>query len=159
MAALLILVAQFSAGDAKQQERIYTKYLQETAWINNWDLVDASAPSIVGMHLAGRKRPILETLAHSKNLWERRIAIVATYAFIRQGDFSSTLRISQMLLADTEDLIHKATGWMLREVGKRDLACLRSFLDRHAARMPRTMLRYAIERLEEKERKRYLAQG
>lgn len=159
MAALLILVAQFSAGNAKQQECIYTTYLRETRWINNWDLVDASAPSIVGAYLHSRKRDVLERLAHSSQLWERRISIVATYAFIRHGDFPSTLQISRLLLTDKEDLIQKATGWMLREIGKRDLTPLRAFLDAHAAQMPRTMLRYAIERLDPDERRNYLARG
>ena len=151
--ALVILVEQFERGD----DSIYALYLANTAFINNWDLVDASAPQIVGGHLATRSRAPLRKLAKSKSLWERRIAIVATYFFIRQKDFDDTLAIADLLLADPHDLIHKAVGWMLREVGKRDRRVLDSFLETRAAKMPRTMLRYAIERFEESERKRYLA--
>ena len=124
--------------------------------INNWDLVDASAPYIVGAYLIDKARRPLYKLAKSRSLWERRIAIIATAYFIRQGDFADTLAISRMLLADQEDLIHKATGWMLREVGKRSLFELENFLREHCRMMPRTMLRYAIEKLPEVKRQRYL---
>jgi 3-methyladenine DNA glycosylase AlkD len=154
--ALLILVDQYAAADLRARAAIVQVYLANTAYINNWDLVDGSAPYIVGRHLEGRSRRVLHRLARSRSLWERRIAIVSTFYFIRQQDFAETIRIAELLLEDAHDLIHKAVGWMLREVGKRDLATLESFLDRHAAVMPRTMLRYAIERLPEKARRGYL---
>ena len=128
-------------------------YLAKTNRVNNWDLVDASAPAIVGKH--GNRR-LLVKLARSKSLWERRIAIVATLHSIRQNRFDDTLRVAEILLGDEHDLIHKACGWMLREVGKRDAGVLRAFLERHAPRMPRTMLRYAIERFETHERNTWL---
>ncbi|HYE71729.1 MAG TPA: DNA alkylation repair protein, partial [Blastocatellia bacterium] len=123
---------------------------------NNWDLVDCTAPQIVGAHLLNRDRRILYRLTKSKSLWERRISIIATFQFIRRNDFSDTLNIAELLLSDKEDLIHKATGWMLREVGKRDLKAEKDFLNIHCHRMPRTMLRYAIERFPEEERQKYL---
>ena len=149
--ALLILVEQY-----KREDSIYDLYLANTKFINNWDLVDGSAPSIVGAHLFERSRAPLRKLAKSKSIWERRIAIVATQYFIRRGDFDDTLRIAEMLLGDREDLIHKATGWMLREVGNRDRGVLEAFLDEHAHEMPRTMLRYAIEKFPDALRKKYL---
>ena len=124
-------------------------YLAHTRFINNWDLVDASAPTIVGGHLAERSRKPLDRLAVSRSIWERRISIIATLHFIRLGDFADTLRIAECLLGDREDLIHKAAGWMLREVGKRDQPILEGFLRQHVRIMPRTMLRYAIERFPE----------
>jgi 3-methyladenine DNA glycosylase AlkD len=144
--ALLILGLVMVKADAAQQKSIYDMYLGNTSCINNWDLVDSSAPNIVGAYLLNKSRKPLLTLAKSKNLWERRIAIVSTQYFIRKGQYADTLAISRVLLADTEDLIHKATGWMLREVGKQHEPTLVGFLDEHAATMPRTMLRYAIER-------------
>ena len=152
--ALLVMVEQYRRSSAARPA-IYRLYLQRTDRINNWDLVDASAPYIVGAHLEERSRKPLYRLARSKSLWERRIAIVATQHFIRRNDFEDTLAIARLLLGDKHDLIHKATGWMLREVGKRDERALRAFLDEHAAAMPRTMLRYAIERLAD--RRRYLS--
>jgi 3-methyladenine DNA glycosylase AlkD len=154
--ALLMLVDAFERGADPVRKQIYDLYLANTRYINNWDLVDASAPQIVGGWLAARSRAPLKRLARSSSLWERRIAIVATFAFIRRGETEETFRIAEILLADRHDLIHKAVGWMLREVGKRDAARLRQFLARHYAAMPRTMLRYAIERFPEAERKRYL---
>jgi len=144
---------------AREKKRIYEFYLSHTAGVNNWDLVDLSAPNIAGGYLLSRPRgrSVLRRLARSSNLWERRIAIVATHAFIRAGQFEDTLKIAEMLLDDGHDLIHKAVGWMLREVGKRDLAAEEAFLDAHAADMPRTALRYAIERFPEKKRKAYLS--
>jgi 3-methyladenine DNA glycosylase AlkD len=132
--------------------------MKNLRYINNWDLVDVITPKIVGAYLLDKpvQRKILYTLAKSKDLWERRIAIVATHAFIRSGDFSDTLKISKILLGDKHDLIHKATGWMLREVGKKDLKTEEEFLDEHHQKMPRTMLRYSIEKFEEEKRKRYL---
>ena len=154
--ALMFLVRAFNQGAAAERQTIYDLYLAGTHHINNWDLVDASAPYIVGSHLADRERAPLYLLAQSDSLWERRIAIVATFHFIRNGESRDTLEIGESLLADREDLIHKATGWMLREVGKRDLAILEGFLLRHYKVMPRTMLRYAIERVTEERRQAYL---
>jgi 3-methyladenine DNA glycosylase AlkD len=155
--ALLMLVRQYSTADEAGREAIHRLYLANTRYINNWDLVDVSAALIVGAHLDGRGGPLLGRLARSADLWERRIAIVATHHFIRLGRFDETFRIAKRLLDDREDLIHKATGWMLREVGKRDRAALERFLNAHAPRMPRTALRYAIERFPEPLRRRYLA--
>lgn len=156
--ALMILVLQVEKCDARQRRAAFDFYLRNTKSINNWDLVDCSAPQIVGGFLMNQPRPQLGELAKSKSLWERRIAIVSTLHFIRQGDLGDTLSISETLLHDTEDLIHKASGWMLREVGKRDQSVLEAFLDQHAATMPRTMLRYAIERLSPDLRRQYLLQ-
>jgi 3-methyladenine DNA glycosylase AlkD len=154
--ALLVLADAYGAGDAKQQAAIYRLYLDHTRFINNWDLVDGSAPLIVGRHLEARNRRVLLRLARSRLLWERRIAMVATFYFIKQRDFADAIAIATLLLDDEHDLMHKAVGWMLREIGKRDEATLRAFLDAHAPRMPRTTLRYAIERFPETARKQYL---
>lgn len=156
LVALLILVEQYRRTPAARSA-IYRLYLGRTGRINNWDLVDASAAHVVGTHLETRSRKPLYRLARSTSLWERRIAIIATQHFIRRDDFADTLAIARLLLHDEHDLIHKATGWMLREVGKRDERALRGFLDEHAAKMPRTMLRYAIERFRPALRRRYLA--
>ena len=148
---------KFQAGDEAVQEKIFTLYLKQTKHINNWDLVDASAPYIVGMFLHDKPKEILLTLAISKNLWERRIAIVSTWYFIRQKEYESTFKIAELLLDDTHDLIHKAVGWMLREVGKQcSEETEEQFLKKYYSVMPRTMLRYAIERFPEAKRKRYL---
>lgn len=155
--ALLILVRRFQSGNTTAKKAVFDFYLSETSWINNWDLVDVSAYHIVGAWLLDRPRPILRRLASSESLWERRIAIVSTWAFIRTGDLAETFRLAEKLLGDPEDLMHKACGWMLREAGKRDVAALERFLDAHVSEMPRTMLRYAIEKLPEKRRKQYLA--
>jgi 3-methyladenine DNA glycosylase AlkD len=157
LTALLILVEQYRRGTDKERARIAAFYLAHAKRINNWDLVDLSAPRIVGEHLLGRNRKVLYRLARSKNLWERRIAILSTFTFIREGDFKDALAIAELLLKDEHDLIHKAVGWMLREIGKRSLAAEKSFLKKHAARMPRTTLRYAIERFPEHVRKEYLS--
>jgi 3-methyladenine DNA glycosylase AlkD len=156
MLALLILVHAYSEGDETTRGRIYETYLANTRFINNWDLVDASAPHIVGHFLMGKSRKPLYTLARSSNLWERRIAIISTAYFIRQNQFADTLKISKLLLSDEEDLIHKAVGWMLREVGKRDLPSEEGFLREHYKTMPRTMLRYAIEKFSQSQRRMYL---
>ena len=153
---LLLLVQSYRDGDEATRRQVYDLYLSCTDRINNWDLVDLSAPHIVGAHLARRSRGPLRRLAKSRSLWERRIAVVSTFHFIRQNEFGDTLRIAEILLGDEEDLIRKATGWMLREVGKRDLPALEAFLLRHGPDMPRTMLRYAIERLPEPRRQFYL---
>ena len=137
--------------------RVYGLYQRHLRYVNNWDLVDLTAPNIVGAYLLKGQRGVLDRLARSPNLWRRRVAIVATHTFIRRGEFVDTIRIAGALLNDREDLIHKAVGWMLREVGKRDVAALEEFLRLHGPRMPRTMLRYAIERFPEFRRKAYLA--
>ncbi len=190
--ALRILTYKFTKADETEQKNIYTFYLKNTTRINNWDLVDLSAPNIVGIWLLKHNRKILYKLAHSKNLWERRIAIISTFAFIRAGKIEDTIKISKILLNDSHDLIHKAVGWMLREVGKKKLSALEQFLKTHhmsprdrnhrvlnphissSARkcknsvfplhspafaykkIPRTTLRYAIEKFPETKRKKYL---
>lgn len=154
--ALLVFIREFSKGDGPVQEEIYNLYRENMEFINNWDLVDISAPPVVGGFLKERSRKPLYRLAESKNLWERRIAILATLTFIRQHQFEDTLKISGILLHDREDLIHKAVGWMLREVGKRDAECEESFLKEHYREMPRTMLRYAIEKFSPSRRRMYL---
>ena len=159
LVALLILARRYSsASSSREKEQIVKFYLEHIKQVNNWDLVDLSAPNILGAHLVDRddRRRLLYRLAGSENVWERRIAIVATHHFIRNGDFSDTLKIAEMLLQDRHDLIHKAVGWMLREVGKRDAAAEEEFLEKHCSVMPRTMLRYAIERLSERKRRRYM---
>jgi 3-methyladenine DNA glycosylase AlkD len=163
LVALLILVWRYgsssntSSSAKKEKEEIVKFYLDNIKQVNNWDLVDVSAPNILGAYLVDSRdrRRLLYKLARSENVWERRIAIVATHHFIRKGDFSDTLKIAEMLLQDRHDLIHKAVGWMLREVGKRDAAAEEAFLDKRCSVMPRTMLRYAIERLPESKRRRY----
>lgn len=160
LAALLILVGKYKRGDDSQRKTIFDLYLANTDYINNWDLVDLTAPDIVGGHLFGKAAPALKRLALSKNLWERRIAMLSTHYFIRHGESREALRIAGLLLHDPHDLIHKAVGWMLREVGKRcsmESEC--GFLDAHAAVMPRTMLRYAIERFPENLKSRYMRAG
>jgi 3-methyladenine DNA glycosylase AlkD len=154
--ALLILVHQMKRGDPAHRKQVFDLYLANTKHVNSWGLVDCSAPGIVGDYLENRSRAILDKLARSKSLWERRIAIVATQWLIRRGEFDDTLRIVEKLLNDREDLIHKACGWMLREVGKRDLSRLEAFLRQHLEKLPRTTLRYAIERFPEPLRKAYL---
>jgi 3-methyladenine DNA glycosylase AlkD len=156
--ALLVLGRRFSRAkkDTATQQRLVNLYLAHTQWVNNWDLVDSSAPHILGAWLLRRDRAVLNSLAASTNLWEQRIAILATQAFIRAGDFTDTLRLSAHFLTHPHDLMHKACGWMLREVGKRDMKPLLTFLDQHAAKMPRTLLRYAIEKLPEETRQAYL---
>jgi 3-methyladenine DNA glycosylase AlkD len=154
--ALLGLVREFEKGDDVCKTRIFELYLGNSIHINNWDLVDCSAPRIVGSCLLERDREVLYRLAASASLWERRIAILATFTFIRHNQFDDTLTIAGLLLKDREDLIHKATGWMLRELGKRDMTAVEAFLKVHVRQMPRTMLRYAIERFPEQTRRLYL---
>ncbi len=157
LTALLLLVDKYQRGDEAQKKEIYDLYLAGTVHINNWDLVDLTAQHIVGHYLDGKDTAILTQLALSTSLWERRIAMLSTYHFIRKGDSRDALRIAGLLLKDPHDLIHKAVGWMLREVGKRcSLEAECRFLDEHGAEMPRTMLRYAIERFPEKLRLHYL---
>lgn len=156
LAALLILVRQCSRADATERSTILDFYLEHTAYVNNWDLVDSSARDIVGACVPARDLRLLRRLAQSASLWENRIAIVATHFHIRAGQSTPTIDIATRLLHHPHDLIHKAVGWMLRELGKRDGAALRQFLDTHAATMPRTMLRYAIERMNKNERNVYM---
>lgn len=156
MLALLIWLAQFKRGDGGLRREIYRSYLANTGFINNWDLVDLSAPHIVGGFLEARTAEPLHDLVKSTSLWERRIAILATLYNIRHHQYDATLALAEQLLKDREDLIHKAVGWMLREVGKRDLVVEEQFLKKHYRTMPRTMLRYAIERFPEAQRKGYL---
>jgi 3-methyladenine DNA glycosylase AlkD len=156
LVALLILVRQFTRGDDRLRKTIYQLYLANTALINNWDLVDTTAEHIVGAFLVHRSRAPLRKLARSPIVWERRIAILATFHYIKRGEVDETLQVAATLLGDSHDLIHKAVGWMLREVGKRNPASEREFLDRYAATMPRTMLRYAVERFPEPLRRQYL---
>ena len=155
--ALLLLVDAFARGRDAERERIYDFYLRHTAFINNWDLVDASAAQIVGAWLRERGKAPLTALARSTSIWERRIAIIATFDSIRAGRLEDTFRVAGILLRDEHDLIHKAVGWMLREAGKRDGAAERRFLASRYKAMPRTMLRYAIEKFPEAERQRYLS--
>lgn len=155
--ALLCFVRRFERGDEKSRERVFDLYLKKTRWINNWDLVDTSAPHIVGAWLLDKDRSILRKLAKSKSLWERRISVLATQTFIRHRQFADTIEIVHSLLGDSHDLMHKACGWMLREVGNRDVKVLETFLAEHVCAMPRTMLRYAIEKLPEKQRKAWLS--
>lgn len=152
--ALLLLVERYRRGTAADRDRVFELYVRSFRWINNWDLVDVSASPIVGSHDVVRKQ--LLRWARSSHLWTRRIAILSTFARLRAGRFGNTLAVAAALIGDKEDLLHKATGWMLREVGKRDLAALETFLRRHHRRMPRTMLRYAIERFPERRRKAWL---
>ncbi len=155
--ALLLLVALFERSDERGREQIYSRYVRAIrGGVNNWDLVDTSAPAIVGGFLEQRSRKPLYALARSADLWERRVAMLATFRFIRRGDFADALAIAELLLDDAQDLIHKAVGWMLREIGNRDARAAARFLDRHCQRMPRTMLRYAIEKLPPATRRAYL---
>ncbi|UWX58321.1 DNA alkylation repair protein [Chlorobaculum sp. MV4-Y] len=157
MLALLLLIERYRASsESSRREALYEFYCTRTDRVNNWDLVDLSAPCVVGRHLHNRDRSRLYRFAESTSLWERRIAIVSTFHFIRNNDFADTIALAERLLADPEELLHKATGWMLREVGKRDQPLLEAFLDHYATVMPRTALRYAIERLPEDERRAYL---
>jgi 3-methyladenine DNA glycosylase AlkD len=156
LTALFLLINVYDGGDERTKTQVYEDYLAHVAYINNWDLVDSSAMQIVGHHLFDKDRSHLRTLAVSKDLWERRIAIMATFHFIRQYEFQDTLEISEILLNDKEDLIHKAVGWMLREVGNKSQPTEETFLKKHHKKMPRTMLRYAIEKFPEPQRQAYL---
>ena len=161
LVAALLLVSKFEKAtnppDKKTQKEIFNFYIKNRQNINNWDLVDLSAPNIAGNYLLEKDKKILYKLSKSKKLWDRRISIVSTFSFIRQNNFSDTLIISKILLNDEHDLIHKAAGWMLREVGKRDLPTLKKFLLKNYKKMPRTMLRCSIEKFPETERKKYLS--
>ena len=154
--ALVILMEQYKKAMVKEKGEIVRFYLSNTKNINNWDLVDVSAPKIIGDYLLGKDRSVLYKLARSKNLWEKRIAILTTAAFIKEGQFKETLEIAKILIKDSHDLIHKAVGWMLREVGKRDQRAEEKFLKKHYKKMPRVMLRYAIEKFSRSKRDFYL---
>jgi 3-methyladenine DNA glycosylase AlkD len=154
--ALLILVHQFARSDPRRRRAIYRFYLKHRRLVNNWDLVDCSAEYLVGPYLRGGDRSTIQRLAVSSRVWDRRIAIMATFHSIKHGEYGDTLRLARLLLKDSHDLVHKAVGWMLRELGKRDREIEERFLRRHAAQMPRTMLRYAIERFPPRLRRRYL---
>jgi 3-methyladenine DNA glycosylase AlkD len=154
--ALLILVEQYRRGDTAARQAIYRLYLRCRKRVSNWNLVDGSAPYIVGAHLLRRDRAVLKKLAASRSLWDRRIAVVATLAFIRNNEYADTLQLTEQLIDDDQDLMHKACGWMLREVGKRNEALLKAFLTKHHLRMPRTMLRYAIERFPKRTRNAFM---
>lgn len=153
MLALIIMTKRY----LKEKDKFYKLYIKNRKYINNWDLVDITCPRIVGDYLLNKPRDTLYKFARSKNLWEKRISIIATATFIQQKDFADTLKISEILLNDKHDLIHKAVGWMLREVGKRDKKTEEAFLQKHHQKMPRTMLRYAIEKFPENERKIFLS--
>ncbi len=153
---LFLLVAMFKKADDEGQRAVYELYLANTSFINNWDLVDCSAEHIVGAYLRGTDRQPLYDLAVSKSLWERRISIMSTFHLIKHNEFADTLRIAELLLEDKEDLIHKAVGWMLREIGKRNIEEEEKFLKKHCRQMPRTVLRYAIEKFPALKRQKYL---
>lgn len=154
--ALFVLVRKFDKAEKKQQKEVFDFYLANTRFINNWDLVDLSAPNIVGKYLLDKDRTPLLILANSENLWEKRIAMLACYTFIKNGEFDTALQIADILRYDTHDLIHKAVGWMLREIGNRDLAVEEAFLKKCYNTLPRTLLRYAIEKFDEASRQDYL---
>ena len=154
---LTIMDILFSKAEPKVKKKIVDMYIKNTKNVNNWDLVDTSAYSILGEYLLDKKRDVLYKFSKSKSVWERRISIVATYSFIKKGQLSDTLDISESLFDDKEDLIHKAVGWMLREVGKKDVEKLKSFLSKNIKKLPRTTLRYAIERFGVEERKKFLS--
>jgi 3-methyladenine DNA glycosylase AlkD len=157
LTSLFILINKYKEADEKGKKEIFNFYLKNTKHINNWDLVDLSSPNIIGNYLLDKDKSIIYKLARSKNLWEKRIAILATFTFIRNNEYKDCFKIAELLLHDKHDLIHKANGWMLREVGKRiNEKTEEIFLKKHYKNMPRTMLRYAIERFEEKKRKYYL---
>lgn len=156
LTSLFILVAKYKKADSKREKEIVDFYLKNTKNINNWDLVDSSAPYILGNYLLDKDKSILYKLAKSGNLWERRIAMLSTYAFIRNNEFEDALNIAELLLDDKHDLVHKAVGWMLREVGNRNLEKEEEFLKKHCKNMPRTMLRYAIEKFEDEKRNAHL---
>ena len=156
LTALFILVGQYRKGDDETREAIYRLYVGHTDYVNNWDLVDSSAHFIVGPHLAPDERGLLDNLALSESLWERRISMIATYHYIKQDQFADALRIAELLVNDYHDLIHKAVGWMLREIGKRSMEAEEAFLKKHYRTMPRTMLRYAIEKFPEALRRAYI---
>ena len=156
MFAVLVLVARFARADEQGRDQIASLYLEHREFVNNWDLVDSSCHKILGPWLQDRDRRLLYELVESESLWDRRIAMMTTYHFIRRDDFADALKLARLLLDDEHDLIHKVVGWMLREIGNRDLGAEEVFLQEHYRSMPRTMLRYAIEKLPEARRRAYL---
>jgi 3-methyladenine DNA glycosylase AlkD len=158
LTALLILVIQFKNADEQVKGKIVKHYLSNITRVNNWDLVDSSAAQILGEHLYGGDTKLLYKLASSKSLWERRISIISTFAFIKRNEFDDSLALCELLLQDKEDLMHKAVGWTLREIGKKSKAELVSFLKKHAHDMPRTALRYSLEHFDKPERVKYMKQ-
>lgn len=154
--SLFLLVEKFKKTDVDGKTAVYDLYMKSTEYINNWDLVDSSAPDIVGAYLMDRNKLPIHNLAKSKVIWERRIAMISTFYMIKRNQFEAALKVADILKNDTEDLIHKAVGWMLREIGKRDMALEKIFLSKHYKNMPRTMLRYAIEKFPNEDRKKYL---
>lgn len=159
LTALFILVGKYNKADDKEKERLARFYLSHLKYVNNWDLVDSSAPYILGNYLQDKDKSILYKLARSENLWERRVSIIATGAFIKEGQYQDTLKIAEILLKDEHDLIHKAVGWLLREVGKKSRAAEEKFLEKYASSMPRTMLRYAIEKFPKEKKAEYLSKA
>ncbi|RHX83693.1 DNA alkylation repair protein [Leptospira stimsonii] len=159
LTSLFILCDQFEKAEEKERKQLHQFYVKNLKYVNNWDLVDLSSRILIGEYLIDKDRSLLYQLVESKNLWERRVSILSTYAFIRRNDFKEILKIAKILLKDKEDLIHKAVGWMLREVGNRDKKPEIDFLDRYASIMPRTMLRYAIEKFPETLKKKYRNAG
>lgn len=157
--SLFLLIGLYRISANQEKKKIYNLYLSNTQFINNWDLIDSSAEHIVGAFLWEINKKPIYVLARSRNLWERRISIMATFYFIKRNSFKDTLKLAKILLSDNEDLIHKSVGWMLREIGKRDLETEEEFLKKHYKKMPRTMLRYAIERLSKGKREKYLKKG
>jgi len=157
--SLFMLIELYRVSASQGKKKIYNLYLSSTRFINNWDLIDSSAEYIVGAFLWEINKKPIYVLARSRNLWERRISIMATFYFIKRNSFKDTLKLSEILLSDNEDLIHKSVGWMLREIGKRDLKIEEEFLKKHYRKMPRTMLRYAIEKLSKSKREKYLKKG
>jgi len=153
LVAILLLVHKFQIGERK---KVYDFYLRNTKKVNNWDLVDLSCHKIIGEYLIDKNRSVLYKLAKSSNLWERRISIISCFAFIRDNDFKDAIKLSNILLNDEHDLMHKAVGWVLREIGKKNKKVLVKFLDKNCKKMPRTMLRYSLEKFSEKERKKYM---
>ena len=157
--ALLILVERYRRADEAERDKIFKLYISHTAYVNNWDLVDCSAEYVVGAHLGTADMKLLDKLARSESVWERRIAVLASRAALKRGDFGPTLRLAKALLSDSHDLIHKAVGWMLREIADKDRKAAEAFLRKHRETMPRTMLRYAIEKFPPALRRRYMAKG
>jgi len=156
LTSLLILVERYKKENKEEKRKIFDLCLKNTKYVNNWDLVDISAPNIIGDYLLDKNRKILYKLAKSKDLWQKRISVLATFRFIKENDFKDSLKIAEILLKDEYDLIHKAVGWMLREIGKKDQKTEEKFLKKYYQVMPRTMLRYAIEKFEENKRQKYL---
>ncbi|MCI6161263.1 MAG: DNA alkylation repair protein [Prevotella sp.] len=156
MCALLLLIHMLKGADETRKKEVFDFYLSHTGHINNWDLVDVSAPTIVGKYLQDKDRTILYQLAESQSLWENRIAIVSTYSFIKKGDLADTYALAGKMMHHPHDLMHKAMGWMLREAGKIDKSSLAAFLEKHHREMPRTMLRYSIEKFPQEERKHFM---